>query len=62
MPPVLLRAASLVDWVLEMGGGDAGDLGVIVRRIDGLVDMYPLVGSLADILLHDVSVCQLLTG
>lgn len=62
MPPVLLRAASLVDCVLEMGGGEAGDFGVCVRRIDGLVDMYPLVGSLADMLLRDVSVRQLLTG
>jgi hypothetical protein len=42
MPPVLLRAASLVDCVLVMGGGDIGDLGVVVRRTDGLEDKSPL--------------------
>jgi hypothetical protein len=58
-PPVLRRAASLVDCVLVIGGGDMGDFGVVVRRTDGLEDKSPLWGSRADMLLSTVSVCPL---
>lgn len=54
-PPVLLRAVSLTDCTLAMGVGAAGNLVVLVRLIDGLVDMYALVGSRADMLLMIVS-------
>lgn len=61
IPPVLLRAMSLPECVLEMAGGEVGCLIVLVRRIVGRVDIYGLLGSRADMLLRVVSVCQLLT-
>jgi hypothetical protein len=38
IPPVLLRAASLVDWVLVSAGDRMGDLR-LVWRVDGLLDL-----------------------
>jgi hypothetical protein len=37
IPPVLLRAISLPECVLEMAGGEVGSLVVLVRRTVGLV-------------------------
>jgi hypothetical protein len=54
-PPVLLRAASLTDCVLVSGVGGTGDLRVLVRRADGLVDSRSRVGSRTDLLLLPVS-------
>jgi hypothetical protein len=44
-----------------MAGGEVGNLMVLVRRIDGLLAMNPLLGSRAETLLRAVSVCILLT-
>jgi len=60
IPPVLLLDTSLIDCDLEMGGGDVGCLIVLVRRMVGLVARCALLGSRADMLLHTVSVGQLL--
>jgi hypothetical protein len=51
IPPVLFRETSREDCVLVMGGGEVGSLIVFVRRTVGLVDMNPLLGSRADVLL-----------
>ena len=55
-PPVLLRAVSLTDCVRVIAAGEAGNLIVLVRLIDGLVAMYARLGSRADMLLMIVSV------
>jgi hypothetical protein len=60
MPPVLLRVTSFVDWDLGSAGDRAGDL-MLVRRVDGLEDTCPLLGSRADMLLRTVSVYRMLT-
>lgn len=59
-PPVLLRAVSRTDCVRVMGVMGVGGIGgliVLVRRTEGLVAMYPRLGSRADALLHVVSYC-----
>lgn len=56
IPPVLLRAESRTDCTLVIGVGAVGNLMVLVRLTDGLVAMYALVGSRADMLLKIVSV------
>lgn len=61
IPPELLFEASLMDGDLKAGGGEVGCLIVLVRRIVGLVAMYDLLGSRADMLLMIVSVCRAFT-
>ena len=48
MPAGLLREPSLIDCVLEIGGGEVGDL--TVRRTEGRVARCERWGSRADML------------